>query len=721
MKITFGMLLDGYEPPELENSIGAFVTGPMGLLDLLETRLGLGSEWPVQPLRIAQYQQCLVDAISATKNTKTFYSNSLLADALAVAETLLGWRDELLTAGWDGTADASDSIRLQDMARVEKVARKQLAAGNADRLQFVIDALRDRHPGIDEVWLVDPLEALPPLWRRLLFRLPLTQGSVSAWSGATAQAGSDLAALQHALLSNSPVSFQGDGSFFVIKSDSEYVLSRAIGASFNAPNAWASGSTTVIVGQRGAALDAGLRSVDLPISGRSKKSPWRPAAQVLRMALGLLWQPLDSQRLLEFLTHTLCPLPQPLCSRLAKVVANSPGIGGQDWNRVIDTACTAAIEKADGDRDAAKMIDEQLQTWLLFPRFDPVAGAPVAVLAEHCARVAHWAAMRVDHADIEAAQRASFSAAQKEADTAVEVIGEIARGGLEFMTKLQFDRLIEQVSAAGAKRPDVVAECGQVHATVDAAAVIGPVERVVWWDFSAPALPGKWPWTPAEIEQLRTHGAGLPTVDSMLQFTAGSWLRPVMAATRQLVLVMPQRKGKEANAHHPLWDQIQVLAGDAHIHLLDLDQGLQTADSHPWIPLKSTPVCHRALPGKKRWWSLADGKLLGKRDMESYSSLHDFVNTPHRWVLRHKACLSPVHAESSAPQDEYVNSLTLWAAFEKTWGWRMRQLDDGVIEINVEGAEPDINSTPPEDGLSVDKANDRFDDYLALTGWPEGA
>jgi hypothetical protein len=65
MKITFGMSLDGYEPPELHNKIGAFVTGPMGLLDLLETRLGLGGEWPVQSLRVVQYQQCLVDAGAA--------------------------------------------------------------------------------------------------------------------------------------------------------------------------------------------------------------------------------------------------------------------------------------------------------------------------------------------------------------------------------------------------------------------------------------------------------------------------------------------------------------------------------------------------------------------------------------------------------------------------------------------------------------------------------
>ena len=39
MDITFGMSLDGHESPEQGNSQGAVVTGPIGMLYLLETRL----------------------------------------------------------------------------------------------------------------------------------------------------------------------------------------------------------------------------------------------------------------------------------------------------------------------------------------------------------------------------------------------------------------------------------------------------------------------------------------------------------------------------------------------------------------------------------------------------------------------------------------------------------------------------------------------------------
>ena len=48
MRITFGLSLDGYELPEPDNSLGAVVTGPSGMLELVETlarsvRGGLGS------------------------------------------------------------------------------------------------------------------------------------------------------------------------------------------------------------------------------------------------------------------------------------------------------------------------------------------------------------------------------------------------------------------------------------------------------------------------------------------------------------------------------------------------------------------------------------------------------------------------------------------------------------------------------------------------------
>jgi hypothetical protein len=108
-------------------------------------------------------------------------------------------------------------------------------------------------------------------------------------------------------------------------------------------------------------------------------------------------------------------------------------------------------------------------------------------------------------------------------------------GGLATLTRPQLDRLIDQVTLGGSARPDVMAKCGHVHSVAQAAPVIEPVARVVWWDLSAPALPGRWPWSPSELAQLRAHGAELASVDHMLQVQARGRLRPFLAPRRRLV------------------------------------------------------------------------------------------------------------------------------------------------------------------------------------------
>ena len=219
------------------------------------------------------------------------------------------------------------------MAAVEVLALTGWGRVSSDRLRAVIHSLESRDPGIEEVRLIDALEQLPPAWQKLFNKLPFVPATVDAWEGATAEANTDLGCTPAGTAHQPRVSFKGDGSFFVMEADSEHTLSLGMVGAFTGPDPWSRNSTTVITGKGGAVLDEGLRSADLPISGRTNRSLWRPASQVLPLALSLVWKPLDPHRLLEFLTHPVCPVRQPLRSRLARVVANTPGIGGADWNQ----------------------------------------------------------------------------------------------------------------------------------------------------------------------------------------------------------------------------------------------------------------------------------------------------------------------------------------------------------------------------------------------------
>src|SRR5690606_17419858 len=154
------------------NFFNSPVVGRLGFLSLLETYLGLSSPEVSMAKRVAVYSGLL----QVHDNNLRFYSESLKADSIGTAARLLAWRDEWRLGGWDGSAQPTHPLRLQELAAIEKVALEALPSGEAERLLLVMQALRESGPGpIKSVALVDPPEDFPLLWRRVLDRLPAVE------------------------------------------------------------------------------------------------------------------------------------------------------------------------------------------------------------------------------------------------------------------------------------------------------------------------------------------------------------------------------------------------------------------------------------------------------------------------------------------------------------------------------------------------------------------
>lgn len=62
-----------------------------------------------------------------------------------------------------------------------------------------------------------------------------------------------------------------------------------------------------------------------------------------------------------------------------------------------------------------------------------------------------------------------------------------------------------------------------------------------------------------------------------------------------------------------------------------------------------------------------------------------------------------------------------WSNIELMWSHREKALNDGLIEVPVEGTEPNERSAPDSIALGIPETNDAFSDYTALTGWETGA
>src|ERR1700719_2970395 len=168
LKITFGLDLDGYQDLQPRDRFNESICGPQGFLDLLELRLGLASKPVTAAGRIVQYREFLQKAASIKPR---FYIVSFAKDPVAVAETLLRWRDELVLAGWDGSPDPAASQRIRDLAEVEGLAGPNLLPGFGDRIRKALAELDRRDPKFAAIEVLENRDSLPLLLRRVFAKL----------------------------------------------------------------------------------------------------------------------------------------------------------------------------------------------------------------------------------------------------------------------------------------------------------------------------------------------------------------------------------------------------------------------------------------------------------------------------------------------------------------------------------------------------------------------
>lgn len=639
LKIFCGLDLDGYEPIDNESRAGTVHVGPLGLLGLLEVRLGLSGLCETQPVRVSQYLRCL----HQVDNGSRFYSQSLKQDELSVAKTLLDWRDQWVEAGWDGLASVDDSARIRDLAEVEGCCRKELSPGHVDRLRAVLKQLQEGATLTLSLTLLDAIDDFSLSWQQIftLFDAQVEIPQVDEVQQAGPE--TDLGKLQQALKGGTQQPLQGDGSVVLVKASSLPMLAQAT-ARLSCDDIDPSVSTdwfpqglqSLIVGNDDLHLiDQACKDINQPQFNQSAASRWRPPLQVLALVMGLYWDPLNPKSLLEFLTHPVCPLPSKVRYQLAEVVSSTPGIGGVDWQSKCADLETTLKEEAAAVGKQAPDLKQLLSLWIPKKRFDPSTGAPIADLLKVTSQVAKWATTRAEHSDVEPAHKAMFHATTAQASQAQRILDDMATAGTTTISRLQLDRLLDQVTAAGTTVAAGGAELGAVSTCRAPGAAIAPCERILWWNFVEPVIPSPGPLSPTEIAQLAVHGAKLPECEALLSSQNHRWQRPVLAARKQLILTVPRSDGAEAVRQHPLWSTLAALCNES-IPEVAVEEAFTGSTTLPLFLLQQP---RQTLPPSQRWWQIGRMDLLTGRDQESYSSLESFLKSPYQWVLNYKARL----------------------------------------------------------------------------------
>ena len=506
MHVVFGWHLDGPTFPETPDgsdfALDGVVVGPLGLLDILETRLGLNGPGTPAALRIAQY----LARLRSIDDGNQFYSGSRAADEWSTARLVLSWRDELVSAGWSPKAATWQSSRLDTLARVEAVKELPLELGVPDRVRSVAAKVKDAGT-VEELTLVDAPKSLPFIWRELFDALAEAGSEIARPTSQPRAVRSDLTRVQAVLTGEPSEPLSGDGSFCIVQTDDELVAAN-IAAEWLAAAPSENNDLVIIRQGDSTVFDAACRRLGLPRPGGSEKSPFRGALQALPLAFETAWAPLDAARLLELLVMRGSPIPFRTGRYFADVLRDYPGSGGSRWvdawEKAEEGLCNDLSTRDEVDTSITHKVDAALgewRQWLEPRRFHRDTGiATNAADSKICRLVQRWALRRSAGTD-DSIYRQPANAAAALADT-------IAGSGLETIPKPQLDRMIDADVADGIGRPGAVAEAATWTTVDDPSQIWSRCKSVLCaWGFVEPGQSvSRSPWSASgTVRQVGSH------------------------------------------------------------------------------------------------------------------------------------------------------------------------------------------------------------------------
>ena len=651
MDVVFGLWADRGASPDhggaAGGALGQPVVGPAGLVDILETALGLGGPRAAQVVRIASFQSTL-ESLDQT----CFWSRSLEMDPWATARTVLGWRDELVGLGWRGGAEWAGA-RLADLATASAAA-STLPPGLPDRIAAVLDGLGGTAVApITRLRLIDTVDLHPSPIRRIVERLRTlgcTVDDVAVTPAAAVE--TSLGRLQRWMLDGIGPTSGADGSVTLATSASGPLAAEVLGQWFAAQDV----GEIALVAQDGDTdlLDHGMTGSGQPRAGRSRSSIHRGSLQLLLLAFKGTWAPFDAQAMMELLIFPASPIAPRAAWRLASTLEQAPGRGGSDWAGAWKDIAEAERKHAAEDADQLAAVDVRLRRWREWAEpemADASVGMPLPQALAICDRVTAWATRR--YAATSDPLFASTSA------LAGEVRAALASLGRQRLPRLLVERVIEQALDLGHPNPGTHAEAARWRSVPHPGSLWAARDTIVWWNFVTTLEGGsRSPWTEAERQELSAAGCPADDVSISGRAASAAWERSVLNARERIVFVSGGPDCEADEGAHPLAHRLKPALDRVATRI-----GLETALRAPKIDLAGTTIERRAiqqrsLPSARFAWATPKGFAARLADTaESATSLENMFSCQLMWALRHVARLRPGRVRSIPDANQLLGNL----------------------------------------------------------------
>ena len=562
MKIIFSPEYSGnvYVKPSngKEVMMDTVVTNTIGLVNLLELRLGLHYEDVPEQERVAHYYDAVCKYMEA--HPKNVMAASFKTVGLSTAKAMLSWREELRGADWDFKGkDISE--RLAVLIGVEEYS-KQDGCDMADRLHIVTDQLASQKLDCKDmiIEMAVAKDLLKPTTKALIEVLELHGAKIEQVAGVSGTE-NNLGKVRQLIASKEKRKItlnKNDDSIQIWKFADDRNACEYL--SYNNME-----DVDVWINADNKQMDNWLMLMNKALTGSVTADCTPQLTQLFVMGLGMFANPLNVNTLIEWLNMPVHPIDKFFRSTLADCIVTEGGYRNEACKKKIDQFIEGKFvylndkQKAlpEDKQEEIRLKDKeerQKQVSVFLPSLERSNTINTEVVKQFVIELSSWAR-----------QRAHLMAGEADNEQWVEqlmtvsvmcdafhiLLGTVNTDTIDYKT---IDSWMSTVYEKGAYT-NAIAERGCRTVVDSPAKIASVVNKTVWMGVDGDANQGQecaflYPSEKAElVKQKYMHPW---TEDAENNYHEQVMMTPLRMTSGQLILVVRERIGGEQTLKHPL-------------------------------------------------------------------------------------------------------------------------------------------------------------------------
>lgn len=537
----------------------AVVVNTIGLINLLELRMGLHYDEMSEQVRIAHYYDAVCKYMAA--HPSDVMAASFKTAGLSTAKTMLAWRDELRGAQWDFEGEEI-SGRLAALIGVEAYFRKQSVCDTAGRLHIVTDQVGIQKLDCNDLTITLAVEEdlLNPATATLIGVLHSHGAQIHQMSEAE-NSGNNLSKVRQLIASKEKGKItldKDDDSIQIWKfADDRLACEYLSYSSLEDVDVWVNADNKQ--------MDNWLALMGKALTGSVAADCTPQLTQLFVMGLGMFSSPLNVNTLIEWLNMPVHPIDKFFRTTLAETIVSEGGYRNEACKAVIDRFIAGQYVYLDEEQkslseDEQKKIRQkdvkkrQRQVAIFLPSLSSSLDIKTAEVRQFVLELASWSRQRAHLMSGEAGNEQwveQLMAVSGMCDSFDILLGTISSETIDYKT---IDSWMSTIYQKGSFT-NAVAERG-CRVVVDSPAKIASVaEKTVWVGVDGDASqPLECAFLyPSERKRLVEIKEMHPwSEDAQNAYNERMLMTPLRMTSGQLILVVRERIGGENTLKHPL-------------------------------------------------------------------------------------------------------------------------------------------------------------------------